>query len=74
MVAIVMLASIVAFERQDAPIIVRDIKFAGENGPWPELQVDDFILKAQVHDYAEFNHRVNNLLKLGTKSMTCKDR
>lgn len=43
-----------------APIIVRDIKFAGENGPRPELQVDDFILKAQVVELFGFFDRLQD--------------
>jgi hypothetical protein len=30
------------------PRIVRDIKFGGENGPRPEVAIDDFALKVQV--------------------------
>jgi hypothetical protein len=30
------------------PRVIREIKLCGENGPRPELDADDFLLKAQV--------------------------
>lgn len=36
------------------PRVVREIKFAAENGPRPEAELDDFALKAQVVEL--FNH------------------
>jgi hypothetical protein len=33
-----------------APRVVREIKFAAENGPRPERAANDFVLKAQVVD------------------------
>jgi len=33
-----------------APRIIREIKFGSENGPRPEISVDDFVLKAPVRD------------------------
>jgi hypothetical protein len=30
------------------PVVIREHKFAGENGPRPELATDDFLLKQQV--------------------------
>lgn len=30
------------------PTIIREVKFGGDNGPRPELHVDDFALKSQV--------------------------
>lgn len=30
------------------PTIIREVKFGAENGPRPELHVDDFMLKSQV--------------------------
>lgn len=34
--------------RSPAPLVVREIKFAAENGPRPERAAADFLLKAQV--------------------------
>jgi len=36
------------------PRKVLEIKFAGENGPRPELKVDDFLLKRQAVELFEF--------------------
>ncbi|NIM21246.1 MAG: hypothetical protein GTN64_02310 [Candidatus Latescibacteria bacterium] len=33
------------------PIVVRDIKFGGENGPRHELEAKDFILKREVIEF-----------------------
>lgn len=30
------------------PTVIREVKFGAENGPRPELHVDDFTLKSQV--------------------------
>lgn len=39
------------------PVIIREHKFAGENGPRPELATDDFLLKEQVVElFAYFDH------------------
>jgi hypothetical protein len=40
------------------PVFVREIKFAGENGPRPELSAIDFQLKLQVVEFFTF---MNNL-------------
>lgn len=40
------------------PRIVQDIKLGGDNGPRPELQRDDFVLKSQV---AELFERLANM-------------
>lgn len=32
------------------PCVIRDVKFGGENGPRPESNLDDFVLRAQVLD------------------------
>lgn len=36
------------------PVVVREIKFAGENGPRPELAANDFLLKQQVVELFAF--------------------
>lgn len=36
------------------PVVVREIKFAGENGPRPELATTDFLLKQQVVELFAF--------------------
>jgi hypothetical protein len=36
------------------PVVVREHKFAGENGPRPELATDDFLLKQQVVELFAF--------------------
>lgn len=36
------------------PVIIREHKFAGENGPRPELATDDFLLKQQVVELFAF--------------------
>ena len=36
-----------------SPRVVREIKFGSENGPRPELGIDDFVLKAQVVELFE---------------------
>lgn len=33
---------------QPAPRIIRDIKIGGENGPRPELAIEDFVLKSPM--------------------------
>ena len=33
-----------------SPRVIRDLKLGGENGPRPESDLDDFVLKAQVLD------------------------
>lgn len=30
------------------PVIIREVKFGGENGPRPEVHAEDFLLKTQV--------------------------
>lgn len=38
------------------PRVIREVKFAGENGPRPELAKKDFALKAQVREmFAQFD-------------------
>lgn len=39
---------------QPAPRIIQDIKIGGENGPRPELSIDDFALRSAVVEL--FNH------------------
>lgn len=36
------------------PTVVREHKFAGENGPRPELKIDDFLLKRQVVELFDY--------------------
>jgi hypothetical protein len=36
------------------PRVVREIKFPGDNGPRPELDLDDFPLKPQLVDFFAF--------------------
>lgn len=43
-----------------APVIVREIKFGGENGPRPETRSDDFVLKSEVLDLFEQFDRLLN--------------
>ncbi len=47
------------------PLIVREHKFAGENGPRPELAVDDFLLKKQVIGlFSFFDEERNGVIDL----------
>lgn len=49
------------------PRVIRDVKFGAENGPRPELDLDDFVLKAQVVDlFAQFD-------SLGNGTIRCLD-
>lgn len=40
------------------PRVVREIKFGGENGPRPELESGNFLLKAQI---VEFFHHLDEV-------------
>ena len=42
------------------PEIVLDIKFGGDNGVRPEVNVTDFVLKSQVADMFDYFDRVRN--------------
>ena len=42
------------------PRVIRDVKFCGENGPRPESDLDDFVLKAQVRDLLAHFDSVGN--------------
>jgi hypothetical protein len=42
------------------PRVVREIKFGGENGPRPELQAQDFVLKAQVIEMFDHLDRIRD--------------
>lgn len=42
------------------PRIVRELKFGGENGPRPELEAADFLLKQQVVEFFAFLDRQRN--------------
>ena len=42
------------------PVIVREIKFAGENGPRPELGITDFLLKKKVIELFDFFDKSRN--------------
>ncbi len=42
------------------PRVIREIKFGGENGPRPELESEDFVLKAQVVDLLAQLDRLHN--------------
>jgi len=47
------------------PMVVREIKFAGENGPRPELATTDFLLKQQVVElFAFFDHLQNGVINV----------
>ena len=46
------------------PRIIRDVKFRGENGPRPESNLDDFVLKAEVVDlFAQFDMLTNGTIR-----------
>ncbi|GIW90171.1 MAG: hypothetical protein KatS3mg109_0603 [Pirellulaceae bacterium] len=42
------------------PRVVREIKFGGDNGPRPELDAGDFLLKAQVVELFEYFDRLGD--------------
>lgn len=42
------------------PVIIREHKFGGENGPRPELDVSDFVLKQQVVELFAFFDKLQN--------------
>lgn len=42
------------------PIKIREHKFAGENGPRPELATDDFLLKQQAVELLAFFDELQN--------------
>jgi hypothetical protein len=42
------------------PRVIREIKFHGENGPRPELYVDDFVLKDGHLEFFEFLDRLQD--------------
>jgi hypothetical protein len=43
-----------------SPRLIREIKFCGENGPRPEVAIEDFALKAQVIDLFRTFDEVRN--------------
>jgi len=46
------------------PKVVRDVKFGAENGPRPESDLNDFVLKAQVRDlFAQFDALGNGTIR-----------
>jgi hypothetical protein len=45
---------------QPAPRVVRDIKIGGENGPRPELSIDDFALKGSVVEFFDHLARIGD--------------
>jgi len=48
-----------------SPRILREIKFCSENGPRPELRIDDFILKAHVVELFDcFDHLLDGRIDL----------
>ena len=42
------------------PLIVREVKFGGENGPRPELGADDFCLKKKHVDLFDLFDQIQN--------------
>jgi hypothetical protein len=50
------------------PRLIREIKFGGENGPRPEVAIEDFALKAHVIDlfcrFDELNNGVIDVLEI----------
>ncbi len=42
------------------PNVIREVKFGGDNSPRPELNADDFALKAQVVELFEHLDRVRD--------------
>ena len=42
------------------PRVTRDIKIGGENGPRPELEKDDFLLRAPILELFEHLNRVGD--------------
>ena len=42
------------------PRVIREIKFGSENGPRPELALEDFVLKKQVVDLFESSDRLSD--------------
>jgi hypothetical protein len=45
---------------QPAPRIIQDIKIGGENGPRPELNIDDFALKSAVIELFDHLSRIGD--------------
>jgi hypothetical protein len=43
-----------------APRVIQDIKIGGENGPRPELNIDDFALKSAVIEFFDHLERIDN--------------
>ena len=47
------------------PKIVHEIKFGGENGPRPELAINDFVLKQQIVElFAFFDEKRNGVIEV----------
>ena len=42
------------------PLIVKDVKIGGENSARPELEMEDFLLKAPVIEFFEHLNRLGN--------------
>ena len=45
---------------QPAPRIIQDIKIGGENGPRPELTIEDFALKSSVIELFDHLARIGD--------------
>ena len=45
---------------QPAPRIIQDIKIGGENGPRPELTIEDFALKSSVRELFDHLSRIGD--------------
>jgi hypothetical protein len=45
---------------QPAPRIIQDIKIGGENGPRPELTIEDFALKSSVIELFDHLSRISD--------------
>lgn len=45
---------------QPAPRMIQDIKIGGENGPRPELTIDDFALKSSVIELFDHLSRIGD--------------
>jgi len=42
------------------PKVTREVKFGADNGPRPELSLDDFVLKAEVHELFDAINEIGN--------------
>lgn len=46
--------------RDPRPVVVREVKFGGKNGPHPEFGANDFLLKQKVVELFAFFDRLQN--------------